>query len=756
MKRFRFLAVILVAGLFILTNSPVNSQNILNTVQSNNGIIQPQQLSTQQTQKNETFSPIAVIVPGGLDKVASNSRFDLYVNKDNCYVYIADKETGALWQSNPENVKDDTIAEGMTKTDLRSQLIVTYTTSSDMQKISNDYASSVSNEKYTIKNITNGVRIDFTFEDEKFTIPVTYTIDNDGLNAQILFSEVKEFGDNKVDTIDFLQYFGTASLADTGYMFVPDGSGAIINLNNNKTNYSTYEKRVYGDEESIPTLIDTSREENIKIPVFGMVKNNSGFVAVITNGDAQASIKASVSGKTSSYNSVYSMARYRVADDVHLLDQLSGAKDVLYNAVQASAVKSYSVKYMFLDTGESNYVGMANKYRELLIQDGLKKKSDGSAKLFVDLYGGVSKTKSFLGFSYEGTQTLTSFTQAQSILSDLKGSGVNNIVAFYKDYTKDFFNKTINTDVEPANFLGGKTDFEKLMSYAAKNNIELFPTADFSKLYKSGNSFSTFFDVAMGLDLGPAIVTDKGLNTNIKSTTAKPYYLLKPQLFTKAASRIVNTLNNVGADNVLIDNSANVIYSDFSKDGYQRDMAEVAYEKAFGEIAKTKKLAFSSANAYAYPYATYLTDLPLESSENLLFDEDIPFLQMVLKGYVDYSGSPVNITDVSQENFLKYIETGSNIKYAFIEEPGDVLARTDDDFLYGANYASFEVQAKERYKILESIATKVGTSQITSYQTANNIAKVIYSNGTVIYVNYNNTDETLDGITIGAMNYFVS
>lgn len=685
------------------------------------------------------------------DKTAisiSNNHYQLTVDPVTCYFTVEQLADHVLWRSNPDHPKDDAYANGMTKTNLMSQLVVTYTTENATQRDTNNYASSIARRTYKLYQLDNGVRIDFVFEREGFVIPVAYHLEEDGFRASILFSEIQENSKNKVNNIEFLPYFGTASQQDTGYLFVPDGSGALIRLNNGKTEYPAYEKDIYGKDPVLVNMYETSRQQSIKIPVFGMKKNDNAFLAVIENGDAQGKLKASVSGKTSGYNTIYPVAVYRVADRIYLLDQLSGNKDVIYNALNPVPAKSFDVKYYFLSGNRANYSGMAVLYRTLLEKNGLKSKTDGKPRLYVDFYGGVLKNKSFLGFRYMGKEKLTSFEDAVRILGDLKNNGVSDIAAGYRCYSDDYFSSKAEVGLKAAAFLGGTRGWKKLLSYAKGNSVALYPYVDFFSFDKAGNSFSKFFDVSRSLDLGPALIPRKDLNTNIKSTKKPAYYLLKPSKYSEAVKKIFGASEKYELDTLLLGQISHSLSSDFDIGGWQREKAKAELSAQYEYLSKSKALMLSAPNAYLLNYASCITDAALSSSQNLLFDQEVPFLQMLLKGNVDYSGSPVNLNDSSEDAFLKHIESGSNLKYAFMESEGKVLLRTNLDYLYGAHYENFKTQAIERYQELVKISGKIKDAKIESHQYQEGLTRVAYSNGTVIYVNYNNRDIVADGVTI--------
>ena len=90
--------------------------------------------------------------------------------------------------------------------------------------------------------------------DPWFIIPLTYRLEGANLVVTLDPAAV-EYNDEGFYPvhIDLLPYFGAAA-EEEGYLFVPDGSGALIYLNNGKSVYSSYSAQVYG-QRSIPGFL---------------------------------------------------------------------------------------------------------------------------------------------------------------------------------------------------------------------------------------------------------------------------------------------------------------------------------------------------------------------------------------------------------------------------------------------------------------------------------------------------------------------
>ena len=170
-----------------------------------------------------------------------------------------------------------------------------------------------------------------------------------------------------------------------------------------------------------------------------------------------------------------------------------------------------------------------------------------------------------------------------------------------------------------------------------------------------------------------------------------------------------------------------------------------------------QKIMLSNPLGFAIPFADYITDLPLETTLYAILDYQIPLLQLILAGKVDYSTVSLNMASerTVQYNFLKTIESGSNLKYTLSYEKSTELRETEFNYYISTQYLNWIDRIEEQVKELDDIGIHEGYL-IEHERVANNIFKVTYSNGLEILINYNlvAADDVL-GYDIPAMDYVV-
>ena len=92
----------------------------------------------------------------------------------------------------------------------------------------------------------------------------------------------------------------------------------------------------------------------------------------------------------------------------------------------------------------------------------------------------------------------------------------------------------------------------------------------------------------------------------------------------------------------------------------------------------------NGGNAYTWQYVDYILDMPIDSSRYLSASNTVPFTGMVLHGYLQYAGSPINMEGNIQYGVLKAIENGASIYFILTYDNATILK---EDLLLNQYYS---------------------------------------------------------------------
>lgn len=708
-------------------------------------------------------------------KIAENDNFILYINEEIGGIAVKSKKDGFMWTSNPIDAPQDPLAVGVNKTNLTSPIIIKYYNQKPsrwamvgIETVVNSTTAVANKGGLSYELIENGIKIIYNFVDEGIVIPVAYCLDEDSLNVQILVGEIEEKGKNKLMEITLLPYFAAGSTKDEGYLLIPDGCGALIYFNNNKAQYGTYSAPVYGrDKGLIQTKLTESEEEIIRMPVFGLKNGKHGYFAVIEKGDAVASISALSSGTITSYNTVYPTFRYRARRTIVYYEGNQYAADSRGDTAEIDMLPShltkldcFSVKYYLLTKDDLSYVDMAKVYQNYLIHTkGLSKQAlEQEVPFYLNLYGALEKDVNILGFKIKKLVALTTYREAIDILQLLRGNNIKDIVFRYQGWQKGGLEGKIPAKIEYERVLGGKNDFKQLLHYITENDVHFFPDFDFINLYRSGNGFSRYNDVVQTLGDTPAYQYIYDLNS-LSYIRSSRWYLLSPNKVMEAFDKLINRYEELGIQNISLTTVGNTVYSDFTSKSNGIDRADVAvlWEDLFRKARKNiGNILVENANAYVFPYVAHIVNAPISTSQFDIADEEVPFYQIVLRGYVNYSTPPVNLHRDPEELLLKAVETGSYLTFSWIARENALLSNTKYNYLFSVEFNKWLDSAISYYhetrKVLELIS---GQEIVDHRKIQDQVYKTKYENGVEVIVNYSNKDVTVQGTVVKARSYSV-
>ncbi|MCH5186015.1 MAG: hypothetical protein J1F64_07815, partial [Oscillospiraceae bacterium] len=629
------------------------------------------------------MSPAGVVfpVPDSFSKVSENDKYILYADYNTGEIAVNVKESGYNWFSNPRDRDEDVISGGEIKMRLSSQLVVYYTQGYSSSVVTSQ-SDCVNRKKLKYEKVDDGIKFIYEFATAGYTVPVKYTLNENGLKAELLITEItpevvtrqetvngskdKMDVDYNITKIDFLPFFGAAGMNETGYMLIPEGSGGVINLNNGKVNSIAYSAPVYGQYKDIESMSDLSNNL-VRMPVYGMKRGDNAFFTIIEENESISIINAAVAGSTTAFNTVYPTVQDKIIDFSVGENRTQPLSESLADG------NDFSMQYYFLSDDKANYSAMAEVYRNYLIDNkGFEKKESADRNpLYIETYSGVERKTSIFGIVRRVFEPLTTFSDTEKMIERYNGEGITDIAVKYNGWTKSSKRKKVKTSPDFEKSIGGKSGFMKLIRNTQNTGASIYPSINFAEYSKSGSGFSPVFNAAKAPNQSPAY-QKKSLAQ--ESMLGRRWSLLKPDQVESVADKFASKYKNLGIDTVAVDYIGEMLYSDNTKGGTKRGRTVHIWENILSDYeSEIGGIMITNANAYAIPSAEMIADAPANEYGNELTDENVPFYQMVIHGMVSYSAPSINLSSDWENSVLKAVETGSGLKYTLMSRNTDIL-----------------------------------------------------------------------------------
>ena len=690
----------------------------------------------------------------GYQTVAENDRFVLAVDTAEGAVRLEDK-AGTAWTSVPDGHKEDPLAQGSTKLAMESILQIEYADKIGNTSSVNGKTASVNKDGLSCRKTAGGVVLTFSFPKEGFVIPLEFTLGEDALDVAILTDEIQETNDTyRLTTLSLLPYFGAAGGEEDGYLFVPDGSGALIDWNKTSGVLDDYSQYVYGREPATSKMQLDKLEETVYLPVFGLKKGENAFVGIITEGAGRAIINASVNGKRCSYSNVYAQFIYRDSEMVKI-EQKNQTVRVLEKTPMTGRC---GVRYAFLNKEEASYVGMAHFYGSWLMRDTPSKKADTAVPLYMELPGGVLAQQNVLGFPVERVVPLTSYRDVEAITAQMREFGAEDLTVHYRYWNKNGTGAAIPTGIDPEGRLGGKGAFRSMLDTLRQEDTALYLDFNFTDLIRNRWGYQRGSDSVTSVRQNLALQFSYGINT-LKALTTESYTLLRLPKIQKAASKVAAAADAYDFTGIAATTLGHTLYSDFSGKTVKRDTADKEWAAVLVSLKEAKgRQLLSAACGYALPYADVVTSTPIYTSGYPIQTAAVPFYQIALHEFVSMSTPSLNLMSDSRDGILKALEAGIGIQYQFVyRETEQPLTDSGIAGLSGSLFQPLAKEAADTYLEVRDILVRVSGRRVLSHTLlTNDVRETVFDNGVRILVNYGDEDYSDGTRTVKAGGYSVA
>lgn len=713
--------------------------------------------------------------------ITENDNMALYAITDNSEkrmgeVAVLDKASGYVWRSNPLGDEEDIIGKssGHAFYRTKSQIAVSFTQGYNYFD-ANMYYESILSDKVRCEVEEDSVKFVFGFRDVEFVIPVRYSLEGDAFVAELLLNDeeakltysrmgtiavghlgetVEQEVDYNITEIKLLPAFGATSYNESGYMFIPDGSGALIYMNNGRSNITQpYAAPVFGNyKESKSEDYNRKASDRYMLPVFGTVKDDGhALMGVVTENATVSFINAEVSGYETAYNKVYSSYLHKIIKGA---DKEGTAQPMSQELRDLE--KNYKVKYYCLSGDDASYVGMAKRYRKYLVEEkGMKKADDyREGALLLDMYAGVEKKTSILGIPWSKFEVMTTYEDIRKISDDMTEAGIDNVIFRYNDWIKKSGRKKVQVKPNFEGSIGGRKGYIKTKDYLDSKNMSLYMNIDFINYSESGNGYSRLSDSVKYTSQAPAYQSS-GISAHVNMGSR--WCLLKAPLVKEAALKFADKCEKEKITSVSIENIGGTVYSDgANKNGHTRGDCTNQFAEILADYKeKELNVLTSEPSEYAAVYSDVLVDIPSKDTYVEIADEAVPFYQIAVRGYKTYTTENVNMSSNPKNVLLNAVESGSSLLYSLVAGETTGLKETYLKYLYSCNYSQWKDEIIEDYKAYSEVMKMVEGADIDNHEKiGEDVYKTTYNNGVVVYVNYSDEAyQTENGTVVNATGF---
>ncbi|MGN0970441.1 MAG: DUF5696 domain-containing protein, partial [Aristaeellaceae bacterium] len=267
---------------------------------------------------------------------AENDRLALYLRADHCGFDVLDKQTGVTWSSSMNDPAFTGKLEGLNQKKANSMLTVNVT---NLKRGAGSITNAVLlNDKQLSTGyelIENGVRVHYDLGSAGVMLDAEIVLEGESVVVRVPYEAIDCYGDFDIVSIDMMPYLCSGSDNAEGFLFYPDGSGAILDFQD----YAHFKEasqtfNVYGVPDKANAIMDFFSQEasTVMMPVYGISIGGNAMLAVIEGGAETSRITVSPSTKIVAVNYVYANFQYR-----------RGFEDL---RVTARSIKTYDAKAM--------------------------------------------------------------------------------------------------------------------------------------------------------------------------------------------------------------------------------------------------------------------------------------------------------------------------------------------------------------------------------------------------------------------------
>lgn len=611
----------------------------------------------------------------------------------------------------------------------------------------------------TFETIEDGYKVIYEMPNLGFTIPVEVRLAEDFVETTVLADEIidekemdakekkkKDAEKNRLVSLRLFPFLGADNSDDKdGFLFLPDGSGALVKFQKNRASTNNlYSERIYGFDQAFAMKASESPRLPIKMPVFGIKSDESAVLGVVHEGDTYTNIVSAPSESYSQYNWITGehLFRFKVFQSTN--KQMTEGFYIYSEEMQRT---NRTIRYYMLE--DAGYADMAARYRDYLMEEqGVERKKveESALPLSLHILGGGTKE----GFLFDSYLPLTTTEEAMDIVQELGSLGIDDMDVTYQGWEKSGYGN-FGVQFPVAKKLGGNDGMKDFTEFVHSKGHKLYLDASTYTYNSTGkHGFRANRDGLRDLSL-----TVMKFNRRQSDTV-----LVSPRFMQNVIYKDFKKAKDLNIDGYMYGEG---IGSTLPSDYNEKHLAQRHEVKAIQQdiLAETKKEIganrIAQGNFYTLSDVNHIEQMDSDYSYDLFVDETIPFAQIALHGLVSYSFDYGNMSGNVTESLLKGIEYGATPSFLVTAAESHHLLEAKSMYrFYSTYYKDWQTEIASQYQIYNEALADVQDQFIVNHQqVARNVFETTYENGKRIIVNYNASPYTHEGQEIEAEGFIV-
>jgi len=679
----------------------------------------------------------------GFVLAAENNFLQLFVNEKTLAIKVRNLTTGYLFSSTLDDFEEHNLNNIWVQF-IESALSIDYINAKGtVVRESITTGSSL----VDVRILKNGFVANTIFGNSRIEVELQVLLENADVIVSVPWESIVETPNAKITQMQLYPFFGaTKEKQIPGYIFIPDGSGALIRYGQTSMS-SPFRAAVYGENLGFgPNNVSNANPPyTATVPVFGMVHgvNKNGFLTVIEDGDDYAELFAYTAGLITEFNWASALFKYRYSFTRPTRADATRGPSVLMQQNEPN-VFDITLRFCFLSGDNANYVGMALAYQKLLETTGiLTPVSEPLPTMRFDFFGGEILPRPFIN-RYVGMTPIRDLPVHIDTLAEKYD--INSLILVYRTF------ECGGSLASPGNFniagkLGNLSSTQSSIAELEKINVNIFFQRNYFHVFVSPSDFFTGTNLAKGIN-NQYISDGEIWGRTIRFTM--------PQIALEQANADVVRMARYGIKNLALD-----IPDAFSifNDGYEtnRDESRDFLQKAIDVFAHAGKVALYHPNSYLWSHTDYYLDIPMSSSRYLFTTDSVPFLQIVLSGYMGYYAPPVNFSANRSMDLLRMIDYGAFPSFLLTSRPTSLLKETFSNNIFTSEVDQLEDIIADHHGTIDAALSLVSGKRIVARDVlAPGVVRVMYENRVAIIVNYTSDVFEYNGVLVQAENFMVT